>query len=50
MKNDDIIILPESLLAHMGWDENTQLIAIVDEDSVILRKDEDVYPENWIHT
>jgi hypothetical protein len=43
---EDIITLPPNLLAHMGWDESTQLIAIVDGDSVILRRDEDVYSQD----
>lgn len=46
MKNPDIISLPEGLLAHMGWDEDTELIAIVDGDTVILKRDDDVHTEN----
>ena len=44
---EDIITLPADLLARMGWDEGTGLIAIIDGDTVILKRDEeDVHPEN----
>jgi len=46
MEDTDIITLPPDLLAHMGWDQGTELIAIVDGDSVILRRDEDVHTES----
>lgn len=46
MEDDDIITLPKGLMAHMGWDDGTDLVAIVDGDTVILKRDDDVHPED----